>query len=275
MNKRLLLPILAILCISLSNNVKAERHFDLSKRTADHLLFRAKELLLTYHAAQGYVKNNPAEQISESDQQKFLQVQRDADEAKQDLIEFGRQAQTATRTNAETSLTGKTSATELLAQLKKESLQKVEESIIQTRKSIEYNRKEAIRYSELAINSEAKWETALDLNAVADLGESKRSANYHNNETHKLENKLIVLEDVLTTVEQDLERTIMTLQNATPPLTSSFTQHIKSFISNKWTKRVAGILVTCGICKLAYDRYSRAKKSNNSDESDNEENDKK
>ncbi|HEV2601278.1 MAG TPA: hypothetical protein VGT41_03200 [Candidatus Babeliales bacterium] len=226
MNKQTLLTVFAILCSGITNNTVATDFKFLSEDAAEYLIDNAARAKVGAYRAQRKMDTG---RYNQADADK---AQQRAAQAVQTLIEFGNQAEAAKQTNdPQHNLAGRTSAKQLLTELKTTLLESRQELIETTKKNIK-----------------AMQEANLNITAI-----SKDLAFY---------------EAQLETIENDFKDKIKDTSNSKTSLGTSFTQHIKSFITNKWTKLAAGILIACAVCKFVYNRYNQPNESSDEENDD-------
>ncbi|HEV2601279.1 MAG TPA: hypothetical protein VGT41_03205 [Candidatus Babeliales bacterium] len=286
MNKRFLLTSFTIVALATLNNAIAETHIDPEKAaecflsSALHLkieAYRAKQDIEAYQAEKqktGYSFGNYAELLKI----RMDLVNRMADKAEKDLIKFG---------NA-----GRPSAIELLAQLKRKLIKEAYDTITDTDANLKRRNQLYIAardedfhlkdpYTKLPTtthDSQIKMHDAGTKAALAAIKENyaNKINTGINNEHLGTADEFACFENIIKTIEKEIDDTITALQTPEPSsFASAFQLYAKTFATNKWTKRVACVLVACGICQFVYNRYNSSDKSNDSDESDNKENDKK
>ncbi|HEV2601282.1 MAG TPA: hypothetical protein VGT41_03220 [Candidatus Babeliales bacterium] len=233
MNKRILLLTTTILSSCISVDMIATEFKDLSESTAQHLTKNAVYAIL--YALHDQQQADAGNWVAQGE---FVnKTKQRAKEAVEALIEFGNQAAAAKQTNdPKQNLAGKTSALKLLTELKTDLIKPIEQGIT----TISAN-----------IASHAR-ETDNDIKSL-----------------EKLEKDLTYGENLLATVTKEMDSIIATSNITEPSFSTRFTQHAKAVITNKWTKRMAFMLVACGIGKWLYNRYNQADESND-EESDTE-----
>ncbi|HEV2601277.1 MAG TPA: hypothetical protein VGT41_03195 [Candidatus Babeliales bacterium] len=278
MNKRLLLPIFVILCSAASHNVVAKTYFelDLSEETAKYLIDRALHLTMNSYQTQQEADAEQHESSAKIYKEMANEAKHIANRAEQNLIKFGNAAQIAKENIGDSNcLAGKTSASALFADLQTRIVEEIQKNINDTNETLNNLREWVIKISQEAIERSTEADQATQNNSPADVvtdAQRKASlacliATQKNNDVNLMQEHVDFYENILKTIYQNFDDKIAAL-NTKPAFGATFTQYAKVLITNKWAKRVAGILVTCGICMFVYNRYNQSNKSNDEENDD-------